>query len=93
MGRLRPLYDRDTSAKATLTFTGKNVAVVMSKNPGLGSARICLDGGSCSTVGLGSTTAPRQVVYKRDALAATTHKVTVTRASGRVHLDGFVALR
>jgi hypothetical protein len=30
---------------------------------------------------------------KRDALSAATHQVTVTRASGRIHLDGFLVLR
>ncbi len=82
------------SAKATLTFTGKNVAVVMPKRSGLGSAQICLDGANCSTVGLTSATSkPRQVVYKRDRLSTATHKITVTRASGRIDLDGFVVLR
>ena len=86
-------YTSAASATATLTFTGKNVAVVMPKRSGLGSAKICIDSASCSTIGLGSTTSPRQVVYKRDGLSTASHKVTVTRASGRIDLDGFVVLR
>ena len=86
-------YTSAGSATSTLTFTGRNVAVVMPKRSGLGSAKICIDSASCSTVGLGSTTSPRQVVYKRDGLNTATHKVTVTRVSGRIDLDGFVVLR
>ena len=87
-------YTSAASAKATLTSTGRNVAVVMPKRSGLGRAKICVDGATCSTVSLGSsTTKPRQVVYKRDGLSAATHKVTVTRVSGRIDLDGFVALK
>ncbi len=86
-------YARAGSDKATATFTGKNVAVVMPKRSGLGSARICTDSASCSTVNLGNATSSRQVVYKRDGLTAATHKVTVARSSGRIELDGFVVLR
>jgi len=87
-------YTSAASAKATLTFTGKNVAVVMPRRSGLGSAKICIDGANCVTVGLASSTSkPRQVVYRRDGLSTATHKVTVTRVSGRIDLDGFVALR
>ena len=83
-------------AKATLTSTGRNLAVVMPLAPTEGTARICIDGAYCLTVdlspasGLGS----RKEVYVRNGLAAsTTHKVQVTVLSGRVDLDGFVALR
>ena len=87
-------YTSAASATATLTFTGKNVAVVMPKRSGLGSAKICLDAANCATVGLASATSkPRQIVYKRDGLNTATHKVTVTRATGRIDLDGFVVLR
>jgi subtilisin family serine protease len=87
-------YTSAASAKATLTSTGRNVAVVMPKRSGLGQAKICVDGASCSTVSLSSSTSkPRQVVYKRDGLSTATHKVTVSRVSGRIDLDGFVVLR
>lgn len=83
-------------AKATLTSTGRNLAVVMPLASIEGTARICADGANCSTVdlSLASGLGARKEVYARNGLAASTaHKVQVRITSGRVDLDAFVALR
>jgi virginiamycin B lyase len=87
-------------AKATLTSTGRNLAVVMPLASTGGTAQICLDPGtaseSCSTVDLSPSSGlgPRKEVFVRNGLSAsTTHKVQVTVVSGPVDLDAFVALR
>lgn len=93
-------YSTQAGAKATLTSTGRNLAVVMPLTPTGGTAKICLDPGttrqSCSTVDLSpaSGLGARKEVFARNGLSAsTTHKVQVTVVSGPVTLDGFVALR
>jgi beta-propeller uncharacterized protein DUF5122/List-Bact-rpt repeat protein len=89
-------FSRQPGAKATLTATGRNLAVVMPLASTAGTARICVDGASCSRVDLSpaSGLGPRKEVYARNGLAASTaYKVQVTVLSGRVDLDAFVALR
>jgi len=93
-------YSKAKGAKATLSFLGRNAAVVMPKRSTLGSARVCLDPGtsreSCSTHDLSPSTGlgPRKLVFMRNRLnPSVAHKLQVTVASGRVDLDGFVVLR
>jgi hypothetical protein len=93
-------YSTQAGAKATLTSTGRNLAVVMPLTSTGGTANICLDPGtasqSCSTVDLSPSSGlgPRKEVFVRNGLAAsTTHKVQVTVVSGRVDLDAFIAIR
>jgi hypothetical protein len=87
-------------AKATFSFSGRNVAVVMPKQTVLGTTTICLDPGtaaqSCSTVDLSPSAGfgDRKLVFTRNGLSTSLpHKVQVTVAAGRVDLDAFVVLR
>jgi hypothetical protein len=87
-------------AKAALTSTGRNLAVVAPLTATGGAAKVCLDPGtasqSCSTVDLSpaSGLGARREVFVRNGLnASVTHKIQVTVLSGRVDLDAFVALR
>ncbi len=82
--------------KATYTFTGRNVAVVMPLRSTLGSVKICLDGTTdCATVDLSPSTGlgAQKLVFSRNALdPAASHTVTVKVVSGRADLDAFVKL-
>jgi hypothetical protein len=89
-------YSSQAGAKATLTSTGRNLAVVAPLTATGASARICVDGAHCSNVDLSPSRGrgPRKEVYVRNGLSASnTHRVQVTVLSGRVDLDAFVALR
>ena len=83
---------------ATMTFSGRSLAVVAPLGPAYGSIRICLDPGvstaGCTTATLQSTTAvERDIVYVSGPLAAGSHTVQITSPSrSRIALDGFVVL-
>jgi hypothetical protein len=87
-----------TNATATMTFTGRSIAVIAPLGPSRGSIRICIDPGvsiaGCTTPTLHSTTAlERDVVYVSGPLAAGSHVIQVSSTSSSpVALDGFVVL-
>ena len=85
-------------ATATMTFSGRSIAVIAPLGPAYGSIRICIDPGvsvtGCTTPTLHSTTAvERDIVYVSGPLAAGSHTIQVTNPSGSpIALDGFVVL-
>jgi hypothetical protein len=86
------------SSFATMTFSGRSIAVIAPVGPAYGSIQICLDPGvsvaGCTTTMLHSTTAvARDTVYVSGPLAAGPHTIEVTNSSSSpIALDGFVVL-
>ena len=89
-------------AKATLTFTGKAVAVVAPKGPDLGKADVYLDGVKKATIDLYNSTAQsRRIVWTMSFASSAAHTVVVrvlgtknASSSGTgVWVDAFVTLR
>ena len=86
-------------SRATLTFLGRSIAVVMPRGSTLGSVQVCLDRGlveeSCDAIDLAAgTLGARKMVFTRNSLDPTiTHTVDVTAVSGRADVDAFVTLR
>jgi hypothetical protein len=84
------------TASVTFTVTAKELAWIARRGPGLGDARITVDG-----VPLGAplplrttSTAYRQVVLRRIFARVGMHRITIRPAgNGPIYLDGFVALR
>ncbi len=85
------------NSKATFTFTGSSVAVVMPTRSDLGAVKICIDGTTnCNSIDLSPSTglAARKMVFIQNGLSlSTTHKVVVTVTGGRADLDALVVLR
>jgi hypothetical protein len=87
-------------ATAAYAFTGvTSVGVVMPTRSGLGTVRICLDPGtateSCSgTITLNASPGVERLqLWTRSALTTgATHRVVVSRVSGRIDLDAFTLL-
>jgi hypothetical protein len=83
---------------ATMTFSGRSLAVIAPLGPLYGSIRICLDPGvsvaGCTTPTLHSTTAvDRDIVFVSGPLSAGSHTVQITNPSGSpIALDAFVVL-
>jgi hypothetical protein len=87
-----------TGASAKLSFTGRDIAWVAEKGPGLGRARVYIDGSLRATVDLeAASEAPAKVVFRRHWSSAGSHtiKVVVEGTAGRptVTVDAFVILR
>lgn len=85
-------------ATATYAFTGRDVAWVAPRGPGLGRARVFVDGLLVRTIDLlAATDAPRRIVFRRHWAAAASHtiRIVVEGTAGRplVDLDAFVVLR
>jgi hypothetical protein len=85
-------------AIATMTFSGRSIALIAPLGPAYGSIRICIDPGvsiaGCTTPTLHSTSGvERDIVYVSGPLAAGSHVIQVTNPSGSpIALDGFVVL-
>ena len=85
-------------ATATMTFTGRSIAVIAPLGPAHGSIQICLDPGvsvaGCTTTTLHSSTAvERDIVYVSGPLTAGPHTIQVSDSSGSpIALDGFAVL-
>ena len=85
-----------TTASVTFTVTAKELVWLSRRGPGLGDARVTIDG-----VPLGAqlslraaSTSYRQVVLRRIFARVGTHRITIRPAgNGPIYLDGFVALR
>jgi hypothetical protein len=95
-------HAQTSGAKATFTFTGRNVAWVATKGPNRGRAEVWVDGVKVKTVDLyAATTQARKVVFAKGWPASGNHvlevKVLGTKnasSSGKlVDVDAFVALR
>jgi hypothetical protein len=86
------------SAKATYSFTGRDIAWIAEKGPGHGKARVYIDGVAVATIDLTATSwKPRQIVYTKHWSTVGTHSIKIVNlaTSGRrmIDLDGFVTLR
>lgn len=86
--------------KASMSFKGRNVAVVMPKRSALGSVQVCLYRGTtklvCRTIDLSpsSGVGPRKLVFAASGLnPSLTHKVVVIAAGGRTEVDAILVLR
>jgi hypothetical protein len=89
------------TSTATLTFTGKEIALVMPTTVAMGIVEVSIDGTVVGTIDTYSATAKRrQVVFHHDFGTAGTHTITV-RATGTknpsglgtwIYLDAFVVL-
>ena len=89
------LYSRTQSSAITRSFTGRAIALVGSKSPGRGKAKVYIDGVLAATVDFRrSSAAHRQVVFTRSWATAQprTLEVVVLGTSGRprVDVDAFV---
>lgn len=89
--------DRSSSSSASATYTvyGRNVAWVGSIGPGLGSARVYFDGVYVKTLNLSAATpAEARVLYTRRWTALATHRLTIKpTGSGAIYVDGFARFR
>jgi hypothetical protein len=86
------------SAKATYSFTGRDIAWIAEKGPGHGKARVYIDGIAVATIDLTATSwKARQIVYTKHWSSVGTHTIKIVNlaTSGRrmIDLDGFVTLR
>jgi hypothetical protein len=91
------LYSRNAGASVTRTFHGRAVALVASKGPKKGKARIYVDGSLAGTVDLYRSVARyRVLVFTRAWATAGAHTVRVvvvgTPARPRVDVDTFVVV-
>ena len=91
-------YATRAGARATLTFTGRSVALVVPKGPSRGAAKLFVDGAYVGSVSLyASSFQARRIVWSRGWATAGTHRVTVevsgTAGHPRVDVDAFVVLK
>ena len=82
-------------SRATMTFTGKGIAIVAPRNPYRGSIDVYLDGVFVKTLVLRSSTAvTRQVVVARSWSSVGTHTIQIRIRGGNAHnlvdLDAFL---
>ncbi len=93
------LHEADAArARATLSFTGRDVAWIAERGPGHGRAMVYLDGRHVATVDLASSVdLPARIVYRKHWSAAGSHtlRVVLEGTAGRptVGVDAFVVLR
>lgn len=87
-------------ADATITFTGRNLALVATKGPAYGSIDVYVDGTFWKTVKCNAPTlASRQVVFRYSTLVFTnsTHTLRIvndaTAGHPQVDIDGFVSFK
>ena len=94
--------DRSTTlgADATITFTGRNLALIATKGPAYGSIDVYVDGTFWKTVKLNAPVlAKRVVVFRYSTLVFTnsTHTVRIvndaTAGHPQVDIDGFVSFQ
>jgi subtilisin family serine protease len=91
-------YARAKGASASLSFSGRGIAVVMPYGLGRGKAQIWVDGALAATVDTyGRTFAARRIVFSRAWATKATHvvKVVVLGTTGRprVDLDAFLVIQ
>jgi len=91
-------YSTQAGARASLTFTGRSIAVVAPVGSDRGQARISVDGQAITTIDLrASNLRPRRIVYQQDWVKSAQHtiqlEVLATAGRPRVDLDAFLILR
>ena len=89
------LYSRTLGASITQSFTGRAIALVGTKSPRRGKARVYIDGALAATVDFRrSSAAYRQVVFARSWATAEPHTLSLvvlgTSGRPRVDVDAFV---
>jgi hypothetical protein len=91
-------YAKSSTARATLTFTGRSVAWVAPRNTTRGIADVYVDGVFAQSIDLfAASLQPRMTVFTRSWTTSTTHtlqvrvKATLTRP--RIDIDAFVFLK
>ena len=84
-------------AGASYTFTGRQVALVTTKAPNRGKAKVYLDGALQATLDLGGTAVNRTVAWRYAWTASGTHTVRIvvvgTAGRPRVDVDAFIVLK
>lgn len=91
------MYTNTKDAKATFTFTGNEIQILMTKHSDSGVVEIAIDGGEpeqVDTASGASSTLWAQTVFVKKGFAVGEHTVTVTNVSegGKyVYLEGFIA--
>lgn len=84
---------RGAGAQATLRFSGRAVAVVAPRGPGMGRIDVTIDGVRVGTVDLSaSRTRQRRVVFASGALSPGDHTIAVRTRSAGAELDAILVL-
>jgi hypothetical protein len=91
-------YSRNKGAKASFEFDGSAVGLVAPEGPGLGKARIRVDGVEVAILDFGAPRLQdRRVVFRRGWATTGHHTISVevlaTKGRPRVEVDAFVVLR
>lgn len=88
-------YSSSLGARASITKTARDFAVVATRAPGSGSAQIWIDGVLATTIDLRSiSTTYRQLVFSRHFPTLGSHKLEIRPiGGGRVYLDAFLICR
>jgi hypothetical protein len=84
-----------TGARATFTFTGRDVAWFAERGPGHGKAKVYVDGVLTATVNLATAVeSPRWAVFRRHWATVRSHTIRiVVSGNGIVDIDAFAVLR
>ncbi|MEJ7653803.1 MAG: hypothetical protein WKH64_10935 [Chloroflexia bacterium] len=89
-------YASTAGAKATLTFTGRSVAWVATRDFNRGKARVYVDGVLLANVDLGAALQARRVVFAKTWSGVGQHKIEVvvegTAGRPRVDVDAFIVV-
>ena len=81
------------ASAATLTFTGKGVALVAPRGPGHGKLSITIDGQPAGTVDLSSnSTQSRRIVFASGPLTSGQHVIRITTHKTGAELDAILVL-
>ena len=88
-------WTKQAGAKATMTFSGRGIAIAGQTAVGRGSAAVYVDGVYRTTISFkGSTYHDRVVLYSTTFATLGTHTIALrATGSGRIDLDAFVILR
>ena len=88
-------YSSSGSARATWTFTGREVSWIAARGTSRGKAKVYIDGVYTATIDLrASSTQLRQIVYRKAFSSSGTHTISIRPAgTGRIDLDAFMALK
>lgn len=88
-------YSSAAGASATYTFSGRSIALVMTKAATRGSFKVAVDGSSTFTTisTTASATTNQALVWSSNWSASGAHTVKIVVVSGRVDLDAFALLQ
>jgi N-acetylneuraminic acid mutarotase len=93
-------WSKTVGASASITFTGRNLALVGTKGPGYGSADVYVDGVLWKTIDCKSATTSKALIlfrYSTELLTNQTHTVMIvnkaTVGHPRFDIDGFLSFQ